>query len=448
MPRILVVPLCLCVAACSNGGDAQLPVGAAELLVTPAVAHPGTTVALRPTFAAGGIARIEPGIGEVVSGVSYSIGPLTADTRFTLTVVRDGGSETRSVVVPLRYRERIRELAPSPIARTRAGNVLLGGGRVLQVGGASPNPTYWANTETFAVDEGAFVPVGELSTGRAESTVVALPNGGALSFGGIISLSDFVLATLVEEWDPGALAWSVRGNLRSNRIRHTATLLQDGRVLVAGGAAAGGPIEERDAEIWVPGAGSRSPANEMLSRRAAHTATRFADGRVLLVGGYDLGTGAAIAECEWFDPASDTFVVGPTLRTARFYHAAVPLAGGRVLVVGGEREGIQLLSSGEVFDPATGKFEPTGAMQTARTEVRAVPLLGGAVMVAGGATEVSATDRVEVWSESTGTWHQWNARLPERRAGHTLHVLADGRVMLLGGDPGTGWPAGNCWVLD
>jgi len=449
MIRMLVCALLFSVAACDRGGGSAPPAsGEDDLQATPAVAYPGAKVSLRPTFASGATARIEPGIGNVVSGASYEIGPLTEDTTFTLTVVRDGVERTRVLVVPLRYREALTALAPSATSRTRAGNVLLGSGRVLQVAGASPNATYWANTQTFALDGSGFVPVGELSTGRAESVVVALPDGRALTFGGIVNASSFLLSTLVEEWDPVALAWSARGNLGSNRFRHTATLLGDGRILVAGGVATGGPIDGRDAEIWVRGVGAVSPANEMLIRRAAHTATTFPDGRVLLIGGYDLGTGDAIATCEWFDPATATFAAGPQLAVARFYHAAVPLADGRVLVVGGERQGLEVLTTAEVFDPATGEFELTGAMATARTEVRAVRLLGGDVLVAGGATEINATDRIEVWSPRTGTWREWAARLPEGRTGHALHVLEDGRVALLGGDPGNGWPEANCWILD
>lgn len=447
MNRILASAVVLGCVACHRS-DRTPPVTTLDLRATPAVAHPGSKVSLLPTFPVGGTAHIDPGVGSVVSGTSYEIGPLTADTTFTLTVKRDGISTSRSLLVPVGYRERISELTPSAIARTRAGSALLTGGLVLQVGGASPNPTFWANTEAYSLEREQFSPVGELSTGRAESTVVPLPNGGAMSFGGVISISNFQLSTLVEEWDPAQLAWSAQGNLRSTRFRHTATRCPDGRVLLAGGVATGGPVDRRDAELWVPGAGARSPANSMLRRRAAHTATPFPDGRVLLAGGYDLGTGDAIASCEWFDPATETFVPGPELREARFYHAAVPLDDGRLLVVGGERQGILMLTSAEVFDPTTGSFQPTGSMATARSEVRAVRLLTGHVLVAGGATEINATDSVEVWSPQTGVWREWGARLPERRTGHALHVLAEGRVLLLGGDSGNGWPSRTCWLID
>lgn len=437
----------LLLVACSGGGGASPPVGAADLQATPAVAYPGARVALRPTFG-GGVGRIDGGVGVVDSGGSYEVGPLAADTTFTLTVDRSGTVVTRSLVVPLRYREQVTASSPSPIARTRAGNALLSDGRVLQVGGASPSAVFWANSEVFTPGGNGLAPVGDLSTGRSESTVVPLPDGGALTFGGIISASNFLLSTLVEQWDPAAQAWAARGNLASTRFRHTATRLPDGRVLIAGGLAAGGPVSERDAEIWVPGIGPRSPANEMLFRRAAHTATTLANGRVLLAGGYDLGSGEAIARCEWFDPATETFTAGPLLGTGRFYHAAVVLADGRVLVLGGERDGLEILASAEVFDPATGVFTAAGAMPTARTEVRAVRLLGGDVLAVGGATDLLATDRIEVWSPTTGTWREWRTRLPEGRTGHALHALADGRVLLLGGDPGTGWPKADCLVID
>lgn len=443
---LLLAPVVFVLAACGGGhGSSPPPVGAAELTATPAVAHPGLRVVLRPRFAAG-VARIDPAIGPVVSGGSYEAPALNADTEFTLTIDRGGVIETRALTVPLRYRERVTVLPPSANTRTRAGSAPLADGRVLLVGGASSGPLYWSNTEAVAPG-GQFAPVGELSTGRAESTVVPLPTGGALTFGGVVNVSDFALSTLVEEWDPAAGAWSVRGNTACNRIRHTATLFADGRVLLAGGVAIG-PVSERDAELWVPGVGARAPANEMVRRRAAHTATRMQDGRILLIGGYDVGGGGAIVQCEWFDPVTETFAPGPELGTARFHHAAVPLLDGRVLVIGGERDGIDVLATAEVFDPASGTFAPGGAMVAARTEVRAVRLFGGDVLVAGGATDVLANDGIEVWSPATGQFREWTARLPARSTGHALHRLPDGRVLLLGGDVGDGWPAAVCWVLD
>lgn len=433
-------------AACGSSGPRGAPVAPSPALTAePAAFAPGATVRLRPVFGSG-TGRIDPDVGPVVSGQTYDVGPVQAGVTFTLTVTSTAGEERAQLAVPLRYRERVQELPTSPVARTRPGSTVLADGRVLLVGGSSPSNLAWANTEAFAL-AGA-TPVGELANGRAESTVVTFADGSAWSFGGQTNSSQFQVATLVESWDPVALAWSSRGNLRCNRNRHTATLLADGRVLLAGGTAVG-PLEDRDAELWVAGVGPAAPANEMLVRRAAHTATRMPDGRVLLVGGYGLGTGEAVALCEWFDPATSTFAPGPSLTTPRFYHAVVPLEDGRLLAIGGEEQGITLRAQCELYDPANDTWTPTGSLLRARTEVRAVRLLGGSVLVVGGVDgDGTATGQIEVWTPATGQWRAWGAALPGPRAGHVVARLPDGRVVVLGGDPSTGFPDGRQFVLD
>src|SRR5688572_22987368 len=121
MHRSLLAAAVVVIAGC-RGGDRSSPPGAAlDLRATPEVASPGGTVTLRATFS--GTGRIDPGPGPVVSGAAYEVGPLAGDTTFTLTVERDGVVATRSLPVPLRYRERVTELPAGELARTRAGNV-------------------------------------------------------------------------------------------------------------------------------------------------------------------------------------------------------------------------------------------------------------------------------------------------------------------------------------
>jgi len=446
----MVVALSLALlTACGGGGGGASSTPSTVLLAEPGTFAPGATVTLRPVFA-GGSARIEPGIGPVESGRSYVVGPVTADTTFTLVVTTPAGDERRSLLVPLRYRERVQELPANPIARTRAGAVQLADGRVLLVGGSSSSSVAWANSErlTLVGEQLVGEAVGELALGRSDNTLVPRPDGAVLTFGGNTNSSQFADTTRVEEWTPALRAWSIRGDLRCNRNRHTATRLADGRVLLAGGVAFG-PLADRDAELWVPGIGALAPANEMVVRRAAHTANVLADGRVLLVGGYELGTGAAIARCEWFDPTTSTFAPGPLLTTARFYHATVALADGRLLAIGGEDEGIQLRASAELYDPASDTWTPTGSLLRARAEVRAVRLATGDVLVVGGVDgDSTATGSIEQWSAATGQWRTWVGSLPGPRAGHAVFALPDGRVLVLGGDPSTGFPDGRQFVLD
>lgn len=443
------VPLWLLAAACSGGSSAPVaPPLRLGLSALPAVLQPGSTVDLRPTFPAGA-GRIDPDIGPVESGRSYRVGPFRQTQRFTLTVATAGGTETADVEVPVQYRERLQPRDPSPIARTDHRAVDLADGRVLLVGGGSPSPLPWANTELFDPASGTYAPAGELSTGRRAPALVSLPDGSVMSFGGESSTSSFEVATRVEQWDPVALAWSVRGNTLCNRSRHTATRLADGRVLLVGGEAFGGPLAARAAEIWVPGQGARPLAGALGRHRAAHTATLLADGRVLLVGGYDPVQGGLVEAAELFDPATETFAATGPLGEPRCYHAAVRLPDGCVWVAGGEVDAVTVRASVERFDPVTGAWSRGGDLGLARTELRALLLGTAQILVAGGIVlGGAATDRVELWDLRTGTARTVAAPMPSPRSGHSLHLLPDGRVVGFGGDPGSGWPTASAFLFD
>lgn len=448
LPRRLTLPLLSVLCACGGGGGGGSAVQpASELRAEPAAFAPGDTVTLRPVFAAGS-ARIEPGVGAVESGRAYVVGPVTADVTFTLVVTKPAGVETVALVVPLRYRERIREEPPSAIARTQHGAVTLPDGRVLLVAGSSSGALNWTNSETYRADDGSFTPVGELSTGRSGPAVAAMPDGTAFVCGGNTNTASFEVATRLEQWDPATLAWSVRGNLRSNRSGHTATALADGRLLVIGGIATGGLLSDRDAEIYQSGAGVRAPANEMLARRTGHTATVRSDGTVLVLGGVRVETGELLATSERFDPVSEQFAPSAPLRHPRTGHTSVRLGDGSILVLGGEDD-LGIVATAELWPVDGGAPEAAGDMVAPRLFPRAVLLADGTVLVAGGLlANGQPTDLVEVWAPSTRSWRQWAARLPAPRTGHSLHRRNDGRVVLLGGDPGNGFPVPTCYVLD
>jgi len=418
-----------------------------ELSASPSAFLPGEGVALRPVFTAG-VGSITPDVGPVESGGSYPVGPSAAGRTYRLDVVAGDRASTVERYVPLRYRERVVGLTAGA-ARTRHGAARLSDGRLLLVGGSSPTPVLWSTAELFDPVTGGFSSAGELSVTRSGSAVVALPDGGALAVGGETNESTFEPATRVEEWSPETSTWTVVGNLVSNRTRHTATRLADGRVLVVGGFVFGGAPQERDAEIWVPGSGSRQPAGEMLHRRAAHTATLLPDGRVLLAGGFLASTGLGAAEAEIFDPATETFAPAGALNETRAYHAAVLLADGRVLLVGGDVVEAGYRRSAEIWDPDTERFSRTGDLAAARTELDAVALGSGEVLVAGGLVEdTTATAVLEIWDPTTGAFRAAEQSLPAPRAGLSAHLLDDARVLLVGGDPGSGFPVATATIFD
>ncbi len=233
---------------------------------------------------------------------------------------------------------------------------------------------------------------------------------------------------------PGADALAATGAMAQARAAHTATLLPDGHVLVAGGftdqenAPAG-------AELFDPRAGTFAPAAPMQTPRHSHTATRLPDGRVLIAGGYD-ARGTYLDSAELFDPATGTFSVTGAMHGARAGHVAVLLSDGRVLVAGGVGTGWTFLPGAELYDPATGTFAPTGSMTVPRESHAAVRLPDGRVLVAGGhrgrGADITLYASAEVYDPATGTFTP-AGNMTVRRHKHDALLLADGDVLITGG---------------
>jgi hypothetical protein len=121
------------------------------------------------------------------------------------------------------------------------------------------------------------------------------------------------------------------GSLRTARLSHTATLLPNGKVLVAGGTDLFGAFAS--AELYDPARGIWTATGSLVTGRSGHTATLLPNGKVLVAGGTDLNIGA-LASAELYDPASGTWTATGSLGTARYYHTATLLPNGKVLVVG------------------------------------------------------------------------------------------------------------------
>jgi hypothetical protein len=187
----------------------------------------------------------------------------------------------------------------------------------------------------------------------------------------------------------------------------------------------------------------------MTAARAGYSATLLSDGRVLIAGGRVGPADTAIATAEIYDPASRTFAPTGSMTTPRDGQAGVRLADGRVLITGGENccqnygsHAEQTLSSAELFDPATGTFAKTGAMTIARVGHAAIVLQNGRVLVLGGGNLGDPDNNPgELYDPATGTFARTGA-LKMPRWGFTATLLADGRVLVAGGDGWHGGPGG------
>jgi WD40 repeat protein len=214
-------------------------------------------------------------------------------------------------------------------------------------------------------------------------------------------------------------------DMETARSGHTATLLFDGKVLVAGGTS----DETRSAELFIPVLSSfTANTGGMIHVRSRHCATRLQDGRVLIAGGDD-GSGTFFTTAELFDPGTQSFVATGDLNEARTSATATLLPNGKVLIAGGRDSGGRLLSSAELYDPSTGSFRLTGSMYSPRAQHTATLLANGKVLLIGSSSD---TKSAELFDPASGSFSPTGS-LIQARSHFTATLLSNGNVLVLGG---------------
>jgi len=270
-----------------------------------------------------------------------------------------------------------------------------------------------------------FSATGSMGTARLEHTATVLSSGKVLVVGGIDIASS-------EMFDPASGTFTTGNTMGTSRARHTATLLKSGKVLIAGGMQINNqaPQTLASAELFDPTTGMFTPTNgNMIDARAYHTATLLDDGRVLLTGGVG-NSGVFVMTAELFDPTTETFSLTGKMEVARAGHTATLLNNGKVLVAGGGN-GNGDFTTAEIFDPSTMSFAPTaGSMETARGGHTATLLKDGTVLLAGGSSNASA----ELFDPNTSTFMPTAGNMETLRENHTATLLNDGTVLIAGGD--------------
>ena len=231
--------------------------------------------------------------------------------------------------------------------------------------------------------------------------------------------------------------------MTSPRADQSAVALQDGRVLIAGGttnANVGGVTNT--AEIYDPTAQTFTQTGSMTVPRQGATATVLNDGRVLLAGGVqNVGFRSELSSAELYDPVAGTFSATGSMRTAREGHTATLLRDGRVLVAGGSDNGTHTLDSAELYDPSTGTWSFAGHMTVPRVAHVAVLLGNGNVLIAGGGRGdrpggYIAYQNAETYSPEFAQFNPVRSHMRNDRVGAAALLLDDGRALIVGGKSG------------
>lgn len=265
-----------------------------------------------------------------------------------------------------------------------------------------------------------------LATARQLHTATLLESGQVLVAGGEDGDGNPLDST--ELYDPDTNTWIATGSLAQAREEHTATLLSSGKVLVAGGE---GPSPLASAELFDPATRQWTATGSMAEARAGHTATRLPSGQVLVTGG--LGASGPLASAELYDPDTGTWSAVAPMAHARVDHTATLLPSGTVLVVGGTNTQGEVAQV-EAYDPTTGQWSDAGTLLTARTYHTASLLPDGRVLVAGGEAGEALLASTELYDPADPT-AGWVAGpiLNEARSHHSATLLPDGNVALVGG---------------
>lgn len=352
---------CLTAGAASDGSAAAPGFVATGAMAVPRYGHSATALHDGRVFVAGGDNddRIALGSAELYDPASGTFGP-TGDS-----------------VLPRLYHAD--------------HTVLLRDGRVLSMGGCADiggsNGGFNVcqgvpDAELYDPLTGLSAPTGSMAGPRNLFTATVLQDGTVLVAGGGDSNPDNPQWVLpAEVYDPASGQFRSVGEIGTGRAYFTATLLDDGRVLVVGGFTTGATYLS-SAELFDPATGSFSATGSMAHVRAGHTASRLPDGRVLIAGGFNRDE--TVAESEIYDPATGTFSPSrAVMATPRYYHSATTLADGRVLIVGGLAAAVQVAAA-ELYDPAGDRFSPAGALPVGVYFHTATPLQDGRVLIVGG----------------------------------------------------------------
>jgi N-acetylneuraminic acid mutarotase len=327
-------------------------------------------------------------------------------------------------------------------ARESHTATLLSNGNVVVAGGQGSGNVI-ANTEVYSPTTRAWTTSGNLNTARASANAVLLSRGSVMVAGGCVSACLSGNTKTAELYNSVNGSWSYTGSMTTARVYFGMVLLSSGKVLAVGGCTGqnsnGCTGVTATAEIYDPSTGKWSATGSLKTARGAFTATLLQSGKVLVAGGIN-SAGNPIKSAELYDPSTGKFTFTASMSAARDEHSATLLASGKVVVTGGENNSSVSTTKSEIYNPSTKTWSSAGNLSTARQEHTAVLLSNGKILVSGGNKVTASTTTVlssaELYNPTTGAWSKTN-RMNAARVGHSSTLLQSGKVLNAAGSSAT-----------
>ncbi len=265
---------------------------------------------------------------------------------------------------------------------------------------------------------------------------------------GVTLIITTLMLSAAAVWAAPQSTWSSTGSMSVGRFVFTATTLQNGKVLVAGGATPDN-TNTNTADLYDPATGTFTPTGSMLDARVGFSATRLPDGRVLVEGG--VNNTARVKTAEIYDPATGTWSITASMKQPRSAQSAILLRDGTVLVSGGNMDRtpctdpdptvcVTTLATAEIYNPSTGQWKTAGEMTIPRSFHTTTLLANGKVLATGGRIhtgpdyfDLKAIADADLYDPATGKWSA-TGTMTISRTDHSASLLPNGQVLVAGGE--------------